>query len=159
MHDRFSVRVSVRSYEIDANGHVNHAVYHQYGEHARTEHLTAAGCSMARLDEHGFGIVLLETHVRFLRELRHGDLVDVDSRVTFGTGKTFEMAHTIRRAGAESAAAAPDGTDVVAAEITCRMGMLDVAARRLVAEPWARLAELATAPERLGMERPSAPAR
>jgi len=152
MPDRFSVRVIVRSYEIDANGHVNHAVYHQYGEHARTEHLTAAGCSMSRLQEHGLGIVLLETHVRFLRELRHGDLVDVDSRMTFGTGKTFEMAHTIRRCGTEGATGT-DGaaSETVAAEITCRMGVLDSANRRLVAEPWARLAEIATAPERLGL--------
>jgi acyl-CoA thioester hydrolase len=154
MHDLFSVRLAVRSYEIDANGHVNHAVYHQYGEHARTEHLAAAGCSMGRFLEHGLGIVLLETHVRFLRELRHGDLVDIDSRVTFGTGKTFEMAHTIRRCGVEGArgtdgAAAPE---TVAAEITCRMGVLDSATRRLVAEPWARLAAMATAPERLGLE-------
>jgi acyl-CoA thioester hydrolase len=152
MPDRFSVRVNVRSYEIDANGHVNHAVYHQYGEHARTEHLTAAGCSMSRLQEHGLGIVLLETHVRFLRELRHGDLVDVDSRMTFGTGKTFEMAHTIRRCVTDGASGT-DGVspETVAAEITCRMGVLDSAIRRLVSEPWARLAEIATVPERLGL--------
>jgi acyl-CoA thioester hydrolase len=72
--------------------------------------------------------------------------------VTFGTGKTFEMAHTIRRCGAEGTpdtdGAAPE---TVAAEITCRMGVLDSATRRLVAEPWVRLAEIATAPERLGL--------
>ncbi|WP_433279258.1 acyl-CoA thioesterase [Pseudonocardia xinjiangensis] len=139
MPDRFSVRIAVRSYEIDVNGHVNHAVYHRYGEHARTEHLTAAGCSLGRLTEHGMGIVLLETHVRFLRELSHGDLVDVDSRLTFGAGRTFEMAHTLRR-----------GPDTVAAEITCRMGLLDSVTRRLLPEPQKRLTELATAPERLG---------
>jgi len=152
MHDPFSVRFTVRNYEIDSNGHVTHTVYHQYGEHARTEHLTAAGCSMARLQEHGLGIVLLETHVRFLRELRHGDLVDVDSRMTFGTGKTFEMAHTIRRCSTEGAMDADSAApEIVASEITCRMGVLDSATRRLVAEPWARLAEIATAPERLGL--------
>jgi acyl-CoA thioester hydrolase len=137
----FSVRVRVRSYEVDANGHVNHAVYHQYGENARTEHLGAAGCSMARLIESGLGIVLLETHVRFLRELRHGDEVETDSRLAFGAGKTFEMAHTIRRV-------APD--EAVAAEITCRMGVLDQATRRLVADPGGQLAELATQPALLG---------
>jgi acyl-CoA thioester hydrolase len=147
MDDRFSVRVAVRSYEIDANGHVNHAVYHRYGEHARTEHLTAAGCSMARFLEHGVGIVLLETHVRFLRELRHGDVVDIDSRLTFGAGKTFEMAHTVRRVAADGGVAGEP--DVVAAEISCRMGLLDSATRRLVPEPRARLVELATLPDLL----------
>jgi acyl-CoA thioester hydrolase len=138
MADHFSVRVGVRSYEVDLNGHVNHANYHRYGEHARTEHLSAAGCSMARLAEDGLGIVMLETHVRFLRELRHGDQVDVDSRFAFGHGKTFEMDHTLRRT---------DG--VVAAEISCRMGLLDAATRRLVPGPRERLVQLATDPELL----------
>ncbi|MFC4946066.1 acyl-CoA thioesterase [Pseudonocardia sp. GCM10023141] len=139
MDGQFAVRIVVRSYEVDANQHVNHAIYHRYGEHARTEHLAAAGCSMARLVERGMGIVLLETHVRFLRELRHGDDVEIDSRIAFGAGKTFEMAHTLRRA---------DG--VVAAEISCRMGLLDAAARRLLAEPRERLSEIATDPGLIG---------
>jgi acyl-CoA thioester hydrolase len=139
MADQFSVRIGVRSYELDPNGHLNHAYYHRYGEHARTEHLHAAGCSMTRLVENGLGIVMLETHVRFLRELRQGDEVEVDSRVVFGPGKTFENTHTLRRA---------DG--VVAAEISCVMGLIDAATRRLVPEPRARLVELATDPELFG---------
>lgn len=132
----FSVRVGVRSYELDVNGHVNHAVYHRFGEHARTEHLTAAGCSIGRMLERGLGVVLLETRVRFLRELGHGDQVDVDSRLAFGEGRTFRMDHTLLRA---------DG--VVAAEIECVMGLLDQAQRRLAPDPRGRLLEIATAPE------------
>ncbi|WP_219418299.1 acyl-CoA thioesterase [Pseudonocardia nigra] len=140
MGDHFSVHVGVRSYEVDANGHLNHAYYHRYGEHARTEHFSAAGCTMDRLATAGVGIVLLETHVRFLRELRHRDHVDVDSRLTFGEGKSFEIAHTLMR---------DDG--VVVAEISCRMGLLDAAARRLVADPAGRLRELADDPAVLGL--------
>jgi acyl-CoA thioester hydrolase len=139
MGDHFAVRVGVRSYEIDVNGHVNHANYHRYAEHARTEHLSAAGCSMFRLVEHGMGIVLLETTCRFRRELRHGDEVEIDSRLSFGEGRTFGMAHTLRRTS--------DGE--TAAEITCTMGLLDAAARRLLTGPRARLLELATNPELL----------
>lgn len=139
MDGQFSVRVVVRSYEVDANRHVNHAIYHRYGEHARTEHLAAAGCSMDRLAEAGMGIVLLETHARFLRELRHGDAVEIDSRLDFGEGKSFGIAHTLRR-----------GDGVVAAEISCRMGLLDATARRLLAQPRERLRELATDPGLLG---------
>jgi acyl-CoA thioester hydrolase len=136
-----TVRVGVRSYEVDANGHLNHAYYHRYGEHARAEHFRAAGCGFDAMLARGIGVVLLETHVRFLAELRLGDEVEVDSRLTFGTGKSFEMAHTLRRVAPEPA---------VAAEITCRMGVLDQAARRLVARPRERLAELATDPALLG---------
>ncbi len=136
----FSVRVQVRSYELDVNGHVNHAVYHAYGEHARSEHLAAAGCSMGRMLESGFGIVLLETHVRFLRELVFADEVDVDSRVEFGDGRAFRIAHTLTR-----------GDGVVAAEITCTMGLLDSAARRLLPDPAGRLRAVATVPGVLGL--------
>ena len=45
----FTTTVTVRGYECDANGHVNHANYHRYGEHARTEHLSAAGCTMSQI--------------------------------------------------------------------------------------------------------------
>lgn len=154
----FTVRVAVRSYEVDANGHLNHAYYHRFGEHARTEHLSAAGCTISRMIGAGLGLVLLETHVRFLRELRHRDEVEVDSRLTFGDGKTFEMAHTLRRCGPVGTLAAPGAAPVVAAEITCRMGVLDQATRRLVAAPRERLIELATEPALLGAA-PSAPSR
>ncbi|MDT7615914.1 MAG: acyl-CoA thioester hydrolase [Pseudonocardiales bacterium] len=139
MADHFAVRIGVRSYEIDVNGHVNHANYHRYAEHARTEHLNAAGCSMFRLVEHGMGIVLLETTCRFQRELVYGDEVEIDSRLSFGAGRTFGMQHTLRRLS--------DG--VAAAEIGCTMGVLDATARRLLPDPRARLRELATSPELL----------
>lgn len=140
MSGDFSVRIGVRSYEVDVNGHLNHAIYHRYGEHARSEILTAAGCSMPRMLERGVGIVLLETTCRFLRELRYGDELDVDARVGFGEGRTFRIDHTLRRS---------DG--VVAAEISCVMGLLDSAARRLLPDPRERLRTLATAPEVLGI--------
>lgn len=137
----FAVRLSVRSYEIDFNGHVNHANYHRYAEHARMEHLVAAGATMETMREHGVGIVLLETHVRFLSELLAGEEIEVDSRLGFGGGKTFAMDHTITRAA----------TGVVAAEIVCRMGLLDAGTRRLVADPAGRLRTVATHPEVLGL--------
>lgn len=102
--------------------------------------MRAAGCSMQRMVDLGTGLVLLETHVRFLRELRHGDAVEIDSRLEFGAGKTFEVGHTITRS---------DG--VVAAEITCRLGVIDAVARRLVADPAGRLREMATDPGLLGL--------
>jgi acyl-CoA thioester hydrolase len=140
MGARFVVQVRVRSYELDWNDHVNHTVYHRYGEHARSEHFLAAGCRFTELARHGLGIVLLETNVRFLRELRLGDEVEIDSRPEFGTGRTFTMDHTMTRA---------DG--VVACEMTCRIGLIDATARRLVADPADRLREVATDPSVLGL--------
>lgn len=140
MGAQFSVRIAVRSYELDANAHVNHAVYHRYAEHARSEHLAAAGCSFERLAQDGLGYVLLETHARFLRELRAGDEVEIDSRLGFGAGKTFTIDHTMTRA---------DG--VVACEVSGRLGLIDAAARRLVPEPAGVLRAVATDLALLGL--------
>jgi acyl-CoA thioester hydrolase len=121
------VTVVVRGYETDANGHLNHAVYHQYGEHARTETLRAAGVEVAPLAAAGLGPVILETRVRFLAELRLGDEVAVVTTVRFGAGKSFRMDAEIRRG------------DTVAATLTGVMGILDHASRRLVRDPRERL--------------------
>lgn len=47
--DPFQVRIRVRGYELDTQGHLNQAVYLQYGEHARWECLRAAGISPDKL--------------------------------------------------------------------------------------------------------------
>lgn len=126
----FSTTVTVRGYECDANGHVNHAVYHQYGEHGRTEVLRAVGIEIAALTAAGIGPVILESTVRFLAELRAGDEVEVTVDVRFGEGKTFRMDTELRRG------------EVVCATITGTMGLLDHTTRRLVADPRTRLLAL-----------------
>ncbi|GAA1817745.1 hypothetical protein HC028_20920 [Planosporangium flavigriseum] len=73
----FSVRITVRGYELDTQGHLNSAVYHQYGEHARWEYLKAAGVTTDKLLASGVGPVQLEATIKFFRELRGGDEVDV----------------------------------------------------------------------------------
>lgn len=126
----FSTTVTVRGYECDANGHVNHAVYHQYGEHGRTEVLRAVGIEIAALTAAGIGPVILESTLRFLAELRAGDDVEVTVDVRFGAGKTFRMDTELRRG------------DQVCATITGTMGLLDHTTRRLVADPRGRLLAL-----------------
>lgn len=135
MYEPFGVDMAVRSYEIDQLGHVNHAVYHQYGEHARLSLLQAAGCSMHTLVSSGIGIVLLESTISFRAELRLGDDVHVTCVPRFGAGKTFRLDSTISKA---------DGT--VSAEIGCTLGVLDLTARRLMADPRTRLHELSSHP-------------
>ncbi|MBP2370534.1 acyl-CoA thioesterase [Pseudonocardia parietis] len=143
---RYVVRIGVRSYEMDVNGHVNHAVYHQYAEHARMEHLRAAGLSQHALGDHGLTVVLLSTTVHFRAELRHGDELEIDSEMAFTDRKPFTMRHRIVRVADGDGAPAKD----VAAEAECTMGVLDTTARRLVADPHGRLAAAAAAPALLG---------
>ncbi|MET9595344.1 acyl-CoA thioesterase [Streptomyces sp. NPDC006516] len=136
----FSVDVTVRGYELDTQGHLNQAVYLQYAEHARWELLREAGLPQETLLVHGIGPVQLEVTVTYLRELRGGDRVRVSCELLHGSGKTFEVRQQIVK---------EDGT--VAAKIQGVGGILDLTARRLIADPAGRFASLADKPELLGV--------
>jgi acyl-CoA thioester hydrolase len=138
MADVFTVRVTVRGYELDTQGHLNQSVYLQYGEHARWELLRAAGISQDALIASGIGPVVLESTIRYLRELRGGDEVDVSCGFEWGEGRTFRVRQDYRR---------PDGIQV--AELVAVGGLLDLRERRLVKEPRERLRALASVPELL----------
>lgn len=136
MGEKFQVRVAVRGYELDIQGHLNQAVYLQYAEHARWECLRAAGITTDKLQASHSGPVVLETTIKYLAELRAGDEVDVTCAFEWGGGKTFRLRQELRK---------PDGT--LAAEVTAVGGILDLDARRLVADPGAHLRKLADNPE------------
>ncbi|MFF4396518.1 acyl-CoA thioesterase [Streptomyces sp. NPDC001480] len=133
MAEPFSVRVTVRGYETDVQGHLNQAVYLNYAEHARWTLLKAAGISQAELIGRGVGPVALETTIRYRHELLAGDEVDVTCEFEWGGGKTFRIRQEIRKT---------DGT--VAAEVVGVGGILDLQERKLVADPREIFKELAS---------------
>lgn len=136
----FSVRVTVRGYETDVQGHLNQSVYINYAEHARWSLLQAAGISQAGLIGKGVGPVALETTIRYKRELLAGDEVDVTCAFEWGDGKTFRIRQEMRKT---------DGT--LAAEITAVGGIMNLTERKLVADPRAVFKELATDPGLFGL--------
>jgi acyl-CoA thioester hydrolase len=140
MAEPFRVRIRVRGYELDTQGHLNQAVYLQYGEHARWELLRAAGVTQDALIASGVGPVALESTVRYLRELRGGDDVDVSCEFVWGPGKVFHIRQEYRR---------PDQMQV--AELTGVAGILDLNTRRLVEDPREPFRKLATDPGLLGL--------
>lgn len=136
----FAVRITVRGYETDSQGHLSTNVYLQYAEHARWSLLQAAGIRQRDLLDKGVGPVNLETTVRFQQELVAGDEVDVTCTFIWGEGKSLRVAQTITKA---------DGTQ--AAEITSVGGLMDLAERRLVPHPREHFRALATDATLLGL--------
>ncbi len=134
------MRFTVRSYELDANGHLNGSVYVQWADHVRWECANAAGISMDEFFASGVGPVNLETTIRFHRELLGGDEVDVSCAFDWGDGKTMRVVQEFRR---------PDGELV--AELTSVGGVLDLSERRLVSDPRERWRTFARMPELLGL--------
>lgn len=140
MTEPFSVAVVVRGYETDTQGHLNQAVYLQYAEHARWSLLQKGGIRQTDLLERNVGPVALEVTVRYLRELRAGDEVEVTCAFVWGEGTTFRIEQTIRKA---------DGT--VAAEVTGVGGLMDLKRRKLLPNPREYFRELADTPEVFGL--------
>lgn len=136
----FTIRFTVRSYELDSNQHLASTVYLQYAEHSRFACGQAAGLSPQRLLADGLGPINLETTLRHHGELRAEDEVDVSCAFVWGPGKTHRVEHVLRK---------PDGTLI--AEITSVSGLLDMRTRRMVADPAEQLRARATNPEFLGL--------
>jgi acyl-CoA thioester hydrolase len=66
-------RLTVQSYECDANGHVNNAVYLNYLESGRVAFLRAAGASYRELRRQGFGLVVVRVCIDYRSEARMED--------------------------------------------------------------------------------------
>lgn len=65
--------IVVRTSELDSFGHVNHAVYLNYFEHARFEALARAGFSWGVLAERGWAIFVVRIEVDYLAEATRED--------------------------------------------------------------------------------------
>lgn len=136
----FSVPVTVRGYELDTQGHLNQAVYLQYTEHARWMLLAAAGIRQNEMVAGGIGPVVLEANIKYLRELRGGEEVDVTCDFGWSEGKVFQFKQQIVK---------KDGT--VCADVALVGGIMDLKARKLVPNPAERLRALASDPALLGI--------
>lgn len=140
MSEPFKLRIGVRSYELDTQGHVNGSVYIQWADHVRFEFARSAGVVVEDMLKSGFGPINLETTLRFKRELRGNDEIDLSCAFLWGEGKTFTVRQEITRV---------DG--VLIAEISSVSAIMDLRERRLVPSPQEAWRRFATAPERLGL--------
>jgi acyl-CoA thioester hydrolase len=136
----FTTRIVVRHYELDTQGHVNGAVYVQWAEHARWLCVREAGVPQDRLGDGEVGPVNLETSIRYHRELRDGDEVDVSCAFIWGNGKTFEVRQDFHR---------QDGTLVAELKSVC--GFLNLRERRLVPDAAEYQRSVTKIPELLGL--------
>ena len=75
--ERFTTRLRVRHYEMDALGHVNNAVYQHYLEQAAIEHSEHLGFNFARYQELGGVFVLRKIELEYRRPAVAGDALEV----------------------------------------------------------------------------------
>lgn len=90
--------ITVRSPEIDSFGHVNHAVFLHYLEHARYEALEAAGFSWPLLQERDWQIYVVRIEVDYVAQARRGDRLVVRTWAEGFRRTTMTLAQEIVRA-------------------------------------------------------------
>ena len=105
--------ITVRSSELDSLGHVNHAVFLNYFEHARFEALEAAGFSWSLLEERGWGIYVVRIEVDYLAEARRGELLLVRAHAESFRRTSMVLAQTMERVEANG-----ERTKVAQARVT-----------------------------------------
>lgn len=71
--ERFTTHLRVRHYEMDAQGHVNNAVYQHYLEQAAIEHSESLGFTPSRYRELGGTFVMRRVTIDYLRPAFAGE--------------------------------------------------------------------------------------
>ncbi len=74
---KFSQNLKVRSYELDAQGHVNYAVYLSYLEYARVATMEELGIPFQDFLRQGKGVVIVEAHLKYLKPATLGDELEI----------------------------------------------------------------------------------
>lgn len=93
----YSVRWTVRPYELDGNGHVNNAVYLNYAEALTIEHAEASGYGAAWAAARGGAWMVHRSIVTHHRPAVYGDVLDLTVRVELVQGVRGIRRTTIRR--------------------------------------------------------------
>lgn len=87
----FEQSIVIREGQLDTFGHVNNARYLEIFEQARWDLITDNGFGLDYIQSSGTGPVVLEVHLRFLREIKNRQQVLVRSFVDNYEGKIGRM--------------------------------------------------------------------
>ena len=89
--------IHVRWGELDPYGHVNHAAYLSYLEHARIAALEHIGWGMGSLRDRGYQVVVTRADVRFRRPAAAAEQLVIDSWIEELRPASSRWRQTIRR--------------------------------------------------------------
>jgi len=90
---KFTQKLKVRSYELDAQGHVNYAVYLSYLEYARVATMEQLGIPFQEYLKEGKYVVIAEVHLKYLVPATLGDELEITLEVIHAkrTSLTFKQ--------------------------------------------------------------------
>jgi len=104
-------QITVRHYECDPLGHVNHAVYVHYFEVGRLTAMAEAGLPFAVILKQGYTVVAVDIYVQYKAPAFTDDVLEVESYISsfHGALMTWQQAIYRRADGVLLALAAVNG--------------------------------------------------
>lgn len=140
MNNTHKTELKVRMFETDVQGHLMGSAYISYANQALWELLKSSGVDIDGMLETGVGPVVLESNIKYLRELRGGDSVTIECLMHFTESKTYIVECRFYN----------DNGDI-SAEVRNIAGLLDLKKRKLLENPAQFWRDRATQPEVLGL--------
>jgi YbgC/YbaW family acyl-CoA thioester hydrolase len=93
----YRCELEVRGYELDSFGHVNHAVYLSYLEHARWKLLEQEGITLKSFQDWKRWPVIAGVEVQYVRPTFMGDRLDIRTQIIEHGRTNFVAEQTIFR--------------------------------------------------------------
>jgi acyl-CoA thioester hydrolase len=124
--EKFELPVQIRWSDIDANFHLRHSVYYDWGASCRLEFLGKHGLTTEMMQQLHFGPILFREECIFRREIKLGDPVTISLEIISAKKdySRWSIRHTIMK-----------NTETVSAILTVDGAWLDTAIRRLAMPP------------------------
>ncbi|HUQ65988.1 MAG TPA: acyl-CoA thioesterase [Flavitalea sp.] len=119
----FNKQISIRWSDLDANFHVRHSVYYDFGAQQRLDILNSLGLTIDVMKEGNFGPVLLREECVFRREIRLNDRVIITAKLArlSADGSRWTIIHEFLGAG-----------ETLLATLTVDGGWIDTNLRKFV---------------------------
>jgi YbgC/YbaW family acyl-CoA thioester hydrolase len=97
----YRCQLTVRGYELDSFGHVNHAIYLRYLEHARWEMLAQEGITLSFLEERKRWPIIRKIEAEYLKPAFMGEVLDVVTQCVDHGKASSIFKQSIERGGVE----------------------------------------------------------
>lgn len=121
---KFYYEITIKEQHLDSFGHVNNAVYLQLFEEARWEFITQNGYGLEKIKQSQKGPVILETNIKFLRELKLRESIIIETFCTEVKPKIIKVKHFIRNI-----------EEQICTEADFILAFFDLETRKIIAQP------------------------
>ncbi len=76
--DPFKKSIEIRWQDCDANGHVRHSAYYDFGAHARIRFFTENQFSPSQMSTLGIGPIIFKEECTFLKEIKMEETIQIN---------------------------------------------------------------------------------